>query len=100
MDYYWKLVKVRLKIVGTDLEIGIETYVGCEIEREGSIVVNSRIFGDIIRKLPDAPIYINVDNNRINIKCRRILSSIYWEVQLRNTQIYQFYWKSDTVPTT
>ncbi|NLV87868.1 MAG: DNA polymerase III subunit beta [Tissierellia bacterium] len=61
--------KGRLKIVGTDLEIGIETYVGCEIEKEGSIVVNSRIFGDIIRKLPDAPIYINVDNNRINIKC-------------------------------
>ncbi len=61
--------KGRLKIVGTDLEIGIETYVSCEIEKEGSIVVNSRIFGDIIRKLPDAPIYINVDNNRINIKC-------------------------------
>ncbi|NLK42941.1 MAG: DNA polymerase III subunit beta [Tissierellia bacterium] len=61
--------KGRLKIVGTDLEIGIETYLACEIEKEGSIVVNSRIFGDIIRKLPDAPIYINVDNNRINIKC-------------------------------
>jgi len=61
--------KGRLKIVGTDLDIGIETYLDCEIEKEGSIVVNSRIFGDIIRKLPDAPIYIDVENNNINIKC-------------------------------
>lgn len=59
----------RLKLTGTDLEISIETYVDCEVEKEGSIVVNSRIFGDIIRKFPDAPIYINVDNNNINVKC-------------------------------
>ena len=60
----------RLKLTGTDLEISIETYVECEIEVEGSIVVSSRIFGDIVKKLPSAPIYINVDeNNSINIKC-------------------------------
>lgn len=62
--------KDKLKLTGTDLEISIETYVNCEIEKEGSIVVNSKIFGDIIRKLPDAPIYIDVDNNNINIKCQ------------------------------
>ncbi|HEY8362881.1 MAG TPA: DNA polymerase III subunit beta [Tissierellaceae bacterium] len=61
--------KGRLKIVGTDLDIGVETYLDCEIENEGSIVVNSRIFGDIVRKLPDAPIYIEVENNNINVKC-------------------------------
>lgn len=60
----------KLKLTGTDLEISIETYVECEIENEGSIVVNSRIFGDIIKKLPSSPIYIDVDNNNnINIKC-------------------------------
>jgi DNA polymerase-3 subunit beta len=61
--------KGRLRLIGTDLEISIETYVNCEIEEEGSIVVNSKIFGDIVKKLPDAPIYIDVDNNNINIKC-------------------------------
>lgn len=61
--------KDKLKLTGTDLEMSIETYVDCEIEREGSIVVNSRIFGDIIKKLPDSPIYIDIDNNNINIKC-------------------------------
>src|SRR5699024_11105936 len=32
-------------------------------------VVNSRIFGDIIRKLPDALITLEVVNNNINIIC-------------------------------
>lgn len=59
----------KLKLTGTDLEISIETYVECEIEEEGSIVINSRIFGDMIKKLPDALIYISVENNNINIKC-------------------------------
>ena len=39
----------QLKLTGTDLEISIETYLDCEIIEEGSVVVNSRIFGDIIR---------------------------------------------------
>lgn len=59
----------KLKLTGTDLEISIETYIDCEIEEEGSIVINSRLFGDMIKKLPDAPIYIHVENNNVNIKC-------------------------------
>ncbi|MCK9443756.1 MAG: DNA polymerase III subunit beta [Tissierellaceae bacterium] len=59
----------RLNLIGTDLEISIDTFVECEVERSGSIVVDSKIFGDIVRKLPDAPIYINVVENNINLKC-------------------------------
>ena len=62
-------VNGRLKLTGTDLEISIETYVDCEIIEEGSIVVNSRIFGDIIKKLPESTINIDVKNNNINITC-------------------------------
>lgn len=59
----------KLKLTGTDLEISIETFLECDIIEEGSIVVNSRIFGDIIKKLPNAFVYIDVENNNINIKC-------------------------------
>lgn len=59
----------RLKITGTDLEISIETFLNCEILEEGAIVVNSRIFGDIIKKLPNSSITIEVENENINIKC-------------------------------
>lgn len=59
----------QLKITSTDLEISIETFVNCTIIEQGSIVVNSRIFGDIIKRLPDALIDIEVKDNNINIKC-------------------------------
>src|SRR5690606_34936328 len=62
-------IKDKIKLTATDLEISIETFVHCDIIEEGSIVVNSRIFGDIIKKLPDASITIEVKNNNINIKC-------------------------------
>lgn len=59
----------RLKITATDLEISIETFVECEVLDGGSIVVNSRIFGDLIKKLPDDRVHIEVNGNNINIKC-------------------------------
>lgn len=59
----------KLKLTATDLEIGIETYADCNIIENGSIVVNSRIFGDIIKKLPNSQINIIVDENKMNIKC-------------------------------
>ena len=54
----------KIKLTSTDLEISIVTFVDCQVIENGSIVVNSRIFGDIIRKLPDAPVHINVKNNK------------------------------------
>ena len=59
----------QLKITGTDLEISIETYLNCEVIEEGSIVVNSRIIGDIIKKLPNSTVYIEAKDNNINIRC-------------------------------
>lgn len=59
----------KLKLTGTDLEISIETFLECDIIDSGSIVANSKIFGDIIKKLPDGFITIEVQDNNINIKC-------------------------------
>lgn len=59
----------KLKIASTDLEISIETFLECEIYEEGSIIVNSRIFGDIVKKLPNEVIDLTVKDNKINIIC-------------------------------
>ena len=59
----------KLKLTGTDLEIGIESYIDCNIFEEGSIVLNSRIFGDIVRKLPNSGINIKTIDNKANITC-------------------------------
>lgn len=60
----------QLKLVGTDLEIGIENYIDAEIESSGSVVLSARLLGDIIRKLPDKDIEIEVDpDNKTIIRC-------------------------------
>ncbi|NLJ41004.1 MAG: DNA polymerase III subunit beta [Clostridiales bacterium] len=58
-----------LKLVGTDLNLGIECFLEANIIEEGAVVVPSRIFGDIIRKMPNSMIEVEVDSNyRISIK--------------------------------
>lgn len=53
----------KLKLVGTDLEIGIEQTIDAEILSEGSIVISSKILGDMIRKLPDAEVEFQIDQD-------------------------------------
>lgn len=72
-----------LKLIGYDLEIYIETTSDdVEIIKEGKIVVNSRLFGDIIRKLPDTLIEIIVENNIMYIK----YNNSKFEINCENAQ--------------
>jgi DNA polymerase-3 subunit beta len=60
-----------LIMTATDLDLGIKTYSPCDIEEEGSIVVQSRLIGDFVRKLPSNS-YVNIEtmeNNNMEIKC-------------------------------
>ena len=66
------LIEAReeLKLTGNDLEIGIECLVEADIKKEGSIVLNSKMFGDIVRRLPESEILIEVkENNTVIIEC-------------------------------
>ncbi len=60
-----------LILTATDLDLGIKTYSPCEIEEEGSIVVQAKLIGDFIRKLPSNS-YVHIEtteNNNMEIKC-------------------------------
>jgi DNA polymerase-3 subunit beta len=60
----------HLKLTGYDLEIGIETHMQAEVIESGEIIVNARLFGDIIRKLPDSFVEIETDSeNNVYINC-------------------------------
>jgi len=62
----------EIKITGYNLEIGIQSSIVANVEREGTVVLNSRIFGDYIRKLPDDIVNIEVDEKNVaNITCQR-----------------------------
>jgi len=62
-----------LYLTATDLDLGIKTSITCNVEEEGSIVVNSRLINDFIRKLPSSSnVKISADeNNKMEIKCEQ-----------------------------
>lgn len=62
--------KENFKLTGNDLEIGIECFVDANILIPGEIVLDSKIFGEIVRRLPDSDILIEVkENNMVIIEC-------------------------------
>ncbi len=61
--------KNKLILTGYNLETGIQTSIEAEIKKEGSLVVSARLFGDIIRNLPDDMVTISVEKTTIHISC-------------------------------
>ena len=60
----------QLKLTSYDLELGIEYNMACNVIEEGNTVVNSIMFSEIIRKLPDTDISIELnENNLLVIEC-------------------------------
>lgn len=59
-----------LIMTSNDLEIGIECKISAEVEKEGITVVESKILGEIIRKLPNEEVkFQKEDNNIFSIEC-------------------------------
>lgn len=61
-----------IEFVGNDMSLGIETKVKGEIIEEGSLVVNAKIFSEIIRKLPDSEVAFTASDVSANIKCENV----------------------------
>jgi DNA polymerase-3 subunit beta len=62
--------KADVKITGYDLKKGIYTNLQADVVQTGSIVVGARFFGEMIRRLPDGIVTVNVDgNNSVKVKC-------------------------------
>ena len=58
-----------LTMSASDLDLSIEKKIKVDNNTSGSIVVLSKLFGDIIRKLPDETITIEENDGKVNIKC-------------------------------
>jgi DNA polymerase-3 subunit beta len=51
----------RLRLSATNLELGITTWIGAQVEEEGSTTVPARTIVDLITALPNAPVQIKLD---------------------------------------
>lgn len=59
----------NLRLTGYNLETGIRTQVSAQVDRKGCLVLSARLFGEIIRKLPDDVISFTAEGSMVNIKC-------------------------------
>ena len=57
-----------LKMSASDLDITIEETLNIEDAVPGSVVVQSKLFGDIIRKLPNADVTVSLEDGNVVIK--------------------------------
>ncbi len=58
-----------LRLTGYNLETGIQATVPAEITEGGSLVLSARLFGEIVRKMPDDVVVFSSQGCTVNIRC-------------------------------
>ncbi|MBD5133387.1 MAG: DNA polymerase III subunit beta [Clostridiales bacterium] len=58
-----------LSLSGYNLETGVITNVPAEVKEGGAIVLSARLFGEILRRMPDDMVSIGTDGCSVHIQC-------------------------------
>lgn len=68
----------RLKLSATNLEIGINTWIGAKVEQDGAITVPARTFTDLVNTLPPDRIdmELSVRTQTLHLRCGRSEANI------------------------
>ena len=60
----------RLTLTASDTEMGIETNIRADVEEQGVVAVDAKMFSEIVRKLPDERVTISADErHNVEIRC-------------------------------
>ena len=61
----------RLRLSATNLELGITTWIGANVQNEGAITVPARTFSDLISNLPNEDVLLTLDptTRTLNVNC-------------------------------
>ena len=71
-----KIENKDIKLITTDLEIGVVHHLRGKIEKEGVYTVNSKMIADYINILPDKKIEIEQKENELKIQCENYKTKI------------------------
>ncbi len=68
----------RLKLSATNLELGINCWVGAKVQEEGATTVPARLLTDFVNSLPPEPIEMDlaVRTQTLNLRCARFEANI------------------------
>jgi len=61
--------KGRLKLSATNLETGINYWIGAKVEKEGSISIPARVLTEFVATLPPEKIELIIEENNLNLVC-------------------------------
>lgn len=76
---YIKTNTNSLTLIGSDMDVSIQTTVNANIVEQGSIVIDAKIFGEIIRKLPNSSIKIEtLEKQIIRITCEKSVFDVVY----------------------
>ena len=68
----------RLKLSATNLEIAISTWVGAQVEEEGSVTIPARLITDFVASLPSERIDLaTTQATSVEMSCARVQAHIW-----------------------
>ncbi len=67
-----------VKLTGSDLDLSIESIFDADIRETGTIIIDTRIFSDIIKKLPDGDVELYTKDNELKISCQNTKFNILY----------------------
>lgn len=66
-------------LIGSDMDVSIETKVEATVITPGKIVLDARLFGEIIRKLPNSDVKIEIaENDLVQITCEKSVFNVVY----------------------
>lgn len=66
----------RLKVSATNLETGVNVWVGAKVEKEGSLAVPARVVGELVQSLPPGKLELEVVKGNLNLKSGTIEANL------------------------
>lgn len=72
-----KTEKGRLKLSGTNLEVGINYWLGAKVEKEGGVTIPAKILGEYINSLPQNKIDLEQKDQQLIIKANNYEAKIF-----------------------
>ena len=74
---YINATKEGITLIGSDIDVCIETKVDADVLEEGKVVIDSKIFGEIIRKLPNSDVRIEIiQDDTVQITCEKSVFNV------------------------
>lgn len=71
--------KEGLTLIGSDIDVSVQTKLTADVVEEGNIVIDAKIFGEIIRKLPNSEVKIEtLENDIVQISCEKSVFNLVY----------------------